>query len=135
MSDDADAKLTPVKPPVGFRKVVRVKIGEVMMMMMMMMMMRELSSLPVSLSFYITYLLLSPLTIMVSVCLSVCLSVYHVCALSGYGGFTADKTKATKSFRKSWEADRVGAEISFRFFGSTVKIAIWQRRDGEYVSE
>jgi len=98
---------------------------------MMMMMMRELSSLPVSLSFYITYLLLSTLTIM----LSLCLSVYHVCALSGYGGFTADKTKATKSFRKSWEADRVGAEISFRFFGSTVKIAIWQRRDGEYVRE
>ena len=28
LSDDADAKLTPVKPPVGFRKVVRVKIGE-----------------------------------------------------------------------------------------------------------
>jgi len=102
-----------------------------MMMMMMMMMMRELSSLPVSLSFYITYLLLSTLTIM----LSLCLSVYHVCALSGYCGFTADKTKATKSFRKSWEADRVGAEISFRFFGSTVKIAIWQRRDGEYVNE
>ena len=95
-----------------------------------MMMMRELSSLPVSLSFYITYLLLSTLTIM----LSLCLSVYHVYALLGYGGFTADKTKATKSFRKSWEADRVGAEISFRFFGSTVKIAIWQRRDGEYVS-
>jgi len=98
-----------------------------MMMMMMMMMMRELSFLSVSLSFYITYLLLSTLTIM----LSLCLSVYHVCALLGYGGFTADKTKATKSFRKSWEADRVGAEISFRFFGSTVKIAIWQRRDGE----
>ena len=66
---------------------------------------------------------------------AICLSVYHVCALLGYGGFTADKTKATKSFRKSWEADRVGAEISFRFFGSTVKIAIWQRRDGEYVRE
>ena len=93
-----------------------------------MMMMRELSSLPVSLSFYI---ILSTLTIM----LSLYLSVYHVCAFSGYGGFTADKTKATKSFRKSWEADRVGAEISFRFFGSTVKIAIWQRRDGEYVRE
>jgi len=79
---------------------------------------------------------LSPcLPLFLTIMLSLCLSVYHVCALSGYGGFTADKTKATKSFRKSWEADRVGAEISFRFFGSTVKIAIWQRRDGEYVNE
>lgn len=51
----------------------------------------------------------------------------------GYGGFTADKNDkfgATKSFRKSWQADSPGSEIAFKFYGSTVKIAIWQRRDG-----
>jgi hypothetical protein len=77
LADDADGMLTPVRPPKGFRKVVRTKIG--------------------------------------------------------YGGFTAsknDKFGATKSFRKSWQAENPGDEISFRFFGSTVKIAIWQRRDG-----
>lgn len=77
LADDADGMLTPIRPPKGFRKVVRTKIG--------------------------------------------------------YGGFTADRNDkfgATKSFRKSWQADQVGDEISFKFFGSTVKIAIWQRRDG-----
>ena len=48
----------------------------------------------------------------------------------GYGGFNpADKSKATKSFKRCWQADKPGAEISFRFYGSSVKIAIWQRRD------
>jgi hypothetical protein len=77
LAEDADGLLSPVRPPKGFRKVVRMKIG--------------------------------------------------------YGGFTADKNDkfgATKSFRKSWQAENPGDEISFRFFGSTVKIAIWQRRDG-----
>lgn len=53
----------------------------------------------------------------------------------GYGGFNPDdKNPSTiapqKSFKRSWQADRPGAEISFRFYGSSVKIAIWQRRDG-----
>ena len=77
LAEDADGLLSPVRPPKGFRKVVRMKIG--------------------------------------------------------YGGFTADKNDkfgATKSFRKSWQADSPGSEISFKFYGSTVKIAIWQRRDG-----
>ena len=48
----------------------------------------------------------------------------------GYGGFNpADKSSATKSFKRSWQADRPGAEISFRFYGNAVKIAMWQRRD------
>lgn len=73
--DDADGKLTPVGKVVGFREVVRTKIG--------------------------------------------------------YGGFTADRVgKATKSFKKSFQADTPGSEISFKFYGSSVKIAIWQRRDG-----
>jgi hypothetical protein len=69
LAEDADGMLTPVRPPIGFRKVVRMKIG--------------------------------------------------------YGGFTAkqdDKYGATKSFRKSWQADTPGSEISFRFYGSTVKV-------------
>lgn len=77
LAEDADALLSPVRTPKGFRKVVRTKIG--------------------------------------------------------YGGFTADKKDkfgATKSFRKSWQADTPGSEISFKFYGSVVKIAIWQRRDG-----
>eukprot|EP01032_Pedospumella_encystans_P010954 gene10954-12780_t len=79
LTNDADSLLTPIQPPVGFRKVTRMKIG--------------------------------------------------------YGGFTAsvdknDKYGATKSFRKSWQADTPGSNIVFKFFGSTVKIAIWQRRDG-----
>lgn len=75
LAGDADAVLEPSRPPKGFRKVTRMKIG--------------------------------------------------------YGGFNpADKTTATKSFKRSWQADEPGAEISFRFYGNTVKIAIWQRRDG-----
>eukprot|EP01036_Dinobryon_divergens_P033821 gene33821-43703_t len=74
LADDADARLTPVEKPKGFRMVTRVKIG--------------------------------------------------------YGGFNpADKSSATKSFKRSWQADRPGAEISFRFYGNAVKIAMWQRRD------
>ena len=74
LADDADARLTPVGKPKGFRIVTRVKIG--------------------------------------------------------YGGFNpADKSSATKSFKRSWQADKPGAEISFRFYGNSVKIAIWQRRD------
>jgi hypothetical protein len=55
----------------------------------------------------------------------------------GYGGFASTGEKnptaikgATKSFKKSWHADIPGSEITFRFYGSSVKIAIWQRRDG-----
>lgn len=51
----------------------------------------------------------------------------------GYGGFNPTDSTAgtpTKSFRRSWQAEKVGSEISFPFFGSSVKIAIWQRRDG-----
>lgn len=33
-------------------------------------------------------------------------------------------------FYRSWQADTPGSNIVFKFFGSTVKIAIWQRRDG-----
>jgi hypothetical protein len=74
LADDADARLTPVSKPKGFRIVTRMKIG--------------------------------------------------------YGGFNpADKTSATKSFKRSWQADKPGSEISFKFYGNSVKIAIWQRRD------
>lgn len=38
--------------------------------------------------------------------------------------------RPTKSSKKSWQADRVGAQITFPFYGSSVRIAIWQRRDG-----
>ncbi len=52
----------------------------------------------------------------------------------GYGGFNPNDrnptTVATKSFKRSWQANEPGSEISFRFYGTTVKIAIWQRRDG-----
>ena len=54
----------------------------------------------------------------------------------GYGGFTSHQqhhhrhSGATKSFKRSWQASEPGSEISFRFYGTTVKIAIWQRRDG-----
>lgn len=48
----------------------------------------------------------------------------------GYGGFNpSERQSATKSFKRSWQADKPGAHISFRFYGNTVKIAIWQRRD------
>jgi hypothetical protein len=49
----------------------------------------------------------------------------------GYGGFNpSDRVTPTKSMKRSWQANEVGAEIVFRFFGSAVKIAVWQRRDG-----
>ena len=48
----------------------------------------------------------------------------------GYGGFNPNDTTTTKSFKKSYQADKVGATISFKFYGSSVKVAIWQRRDG-----
>lgn len=49
----------------------------------------------------------------------------------GYGGFNPnDTTSGTKSFKKSWQAEKVGSSISFKFYGSSVKVAIWQRRDG-----
>lgn len=38
--------------------------------------------------------------------------------------------RPTKSAKKSWQAERVGAQITFPFYGSSVRIAIWQRRDG-----
>lgn len=55
----------------------------------------------------------------------------------GYGGFNPnDNTSApTKSFKRSWQADTPGSTISFRFFGSSVKIAMWQRRDGMGIVE
>ena len=75
LADDADARLTPLEKPMGFKMVTRVKIG--------------------------------------------------------YGGFDPSaKSTATKSFRRSWQADKPGSTISFKFYGTTVKIAIWQRRDG-----
>lgn len=75
LADDADARLSPMEKPRGFRMVTRVKIG--------------------------------------------------------YGGFDpALKSTATKSFKRCWQADKVGSSISFKFYGSSVKIAIWQRRDG-----
>mmetsp|Transcript_18726 Transcript_18726/g.31549 ORF Transcript_18726/g.31549 Transcript_18726/m.31549 type:complete len:676 (-) Transcript_18726:69-2096(-) len=49
---------------------------------------------------------------------------------SGGGSALGNRVGVTKSFRKSWQADTPGSEISFKFYGSTVKIAIWQRRDG-----
>lgn len=34
------------------------------------------------------------------------------------------------SILRSWQADTPGSNIVFRFYGTTIKIAIWQRRDG-----
>lgn len=49
----------------------------------------------------------------------------------GYGGFNPnDKNSSTKSFKRSWQADKAGATISFRFYGTSVRVAMWQRRDG-----
>lgn len=53
----------------------------------------------------------------------------------GYGGFNSDSSGATKSVKKSWLADKPGSQIKFKFYGSSVKIAIWQRRDGMGVLE
>ncbi len=49
----------------------------------------------------------------------------------GYGGFNpSDRITPTKSMKRSWQADEIGSEISFKFYGSAVKVAIWQLRDG-----
>ena len=49
----------------------------------------------------------------------------------GYGGFNPNDTReGTKSFKKSYQSEEKGSEISFKFYGSSVKVAIWQRRDG-----
>lgn len=48
----------------------------------------------------------------------------------GFGGFNPENaSSSTKSFKRSWQAETVGSSISFKFYGSTVKIAMWQRRD------
>ena len=57
----------------------------------------------------------------------------------GYGGFNSncdgvinncDKNASTKSFKRSWQAEQPGSKISFKFYGTSVKVAMWQRRDG-----
>jgi hypothetical protein len=49
----------------------------------------------------------------------------------GYGGFNpSDRNSSTKSFKRSWQANTPGSTISFKFYGSSVKLAMWQRRDG-----
>lgn len=48
--------------------------------------------------------------------------------LAQYGG--TNTHQPTKSSKKSWQAEKVGAEIKFPFYGSSVRVAIWQRRDG-----
>lgn len=57
----------------------------------------------------------------------------------GFGGFNpndaSDAGGATKSFRRSWQAEKVGDSISFKFYGSSVKVAMWQRRDGMGILE
>eukprot|EP00596_Hydrurales_sp_CCMP1899_P003781 CAMPEP_0119042780 /NCGR_PEP_ID=MMETSP1177-20130426/16151_1 /TAXON_ID=2985 /ORGANISM="Ochromonas sp, Strain CCMP1899" /LENGTH=459 /DNA_ID=CAMNT_0007009789 /DNA_START=278 /DNA_END=1657 /DNA_ORIENTATION=+ len=54
----------------------------------------------------------------------------------GYGGFNPNDTRSgTKSFKKSWQAEKAGSTISFKFYGSSVKVAMWQRRDGMGVLE
>lgn len=47
---------------------------------------------------------------------------------TGFGGF--DGNTSVKSFKKSWQADTPGSTIKFKFYGSSVAIAMWQRRDG-----
>jgi hypothetical protein len=48
----------------------------------------------------------------------------------GYGGFNpAYSNSSTKSFKRSWQATTAGSTISFPFYGTSVKIAMWQRRD------
>lgn len=48
----------------------------------------------------------------------------------GYGGFNPeDRNSSTKSFKRCWQADEPGSKISFKFYGSSVRIAMWQRRD------
>jgi len=54
----------------------------------------------------------------------------------GFGGFNPnDRNASTKSFRKSWQAESPGDTVSFKFFGSSVSVAMWQRRDGMGVME
>lgn len=48
----------------------------------------------------------------------------------GYGGFNSDSSGATKSVKRSWLADKPGSHITFKFYGTAVQVAIWQRRDG-----
>lgn len=65
----------------------------------------------------------------------------------GYGGFKSHDQQefanitlyashaqyhreVVKSARRSWQAEHIGDEITFRFYGTSVRIAIWQRRDG-----
>jgi hypothetical protein len=38
--------------------------------------------------------------------------------------------EVVKSSKRSWEANQPGDEIKFRFYGTSVRIAVWQRRDG-----
>lgn len=94
LAGDADNVLTPVRPPKGFRRVVRWKIG---------------------------YGGFNPNAADVVAATGT--------AASNSSSITTNKG-AVKSFRKSWQSDIPGSEISFRFYGTTVKIAIWQRRDG-----
>jgi hypothetical protein len=61
----------------------------------------------------------------------------------GFGGFDPAETQntssglynPTKSFKRSWQAETVGSTISFRFYGSSVKVAMWQRRDSMGILE
>ncbi len=56
----------------------------------------------------------------------------------GFGGFNPNdqnSNSSTKSFKKSWQAEHPGDSISFKFFGSSVQVAMWQRRDGMGVME
>ncbi len=62
----------------------------------------------------------------------------------GFGGFnptdptdtgSSTGSDATKSFKKSWQADKPGDTISFKFYGSSVSVAMWQRRDSMGVLE
>ncbi len=56
----------------------------------------------------------------------------------GFGGFNPDDNSTagmTKSFRRSYQAERPGDTVSFRFYGKEVKVALWQRRDGMGVLE
>ena len=44
----------------------------------------------------------------------------------GFGGFNpADKNSSNKSFKRSWQADTPGSTISFRFFGSSIKVSFY----------
>jgi hypothetical protein len=47
---------------------------------------------------------------------------------TGFGGF--DGNTSVKSFKRSWQAETPGSTIVFKFYGSSVAVAMWQRRDG-----